>query len=168
MPTEILGSGQATYTNPTTGVYAAIAGYETTTPFNKTADTTLAAITDLGHPVLAGRTYTFDAVLWMLPDAIGGWKVGTTANVGTDTLVMSCRVEEDNGGGGGFTERLGVGQTILGDTSTNLTMWVKGIFICGTNGTFGLTFAQSVAAIGATSSVSAGMMWIKDTPGGGT
>lgn len=51
------------------------------TQFDKTADTTLANITGLSVTLIAGRTYTFEAILFLTADTVGGskWAVGGTA-----------------------------------------------------------------------------------------
>src|SRR3954470_10855728 len=49
--------------------------------FDKTTNTTLATVTELTYNVLAGKTYIFEAVLWVDADATGGSKyaIGGTA-----------------------------------------------------------------------------------------
>ena len=125
------------------------------TQFDKT-NTTLADVSGLSANVIAGRTYSFDAVLFLTMDATGLGKaaIGGTATATNIVFDGWCsRTAQSSILSVGFVNSMGTATTAFG-TNTIKTVTLRGTITVNTGGTLTVQFAESSAS--GTSSVLVG------------
>ena len=131
------------------------------TQFDKTSDTTLANVTGLSINVVAGRTYSFKAVLYTTSNVAGGVKaaIGGTA---TATAIRYEAVTLDNAIVAAQTRATALGTTVGAVTAVTAAMIViTGTITVNAAGTLTVQFAQN-ASNATASSVLTGSAFIAD------
>ena len=126
--------------------------------FTKTGDTTLATVTGLSLSVLAGRTYSFRALLFVDADAVGGSKFAIAGTATATAIIYHIRLLDDATDAFLIAAR----QTALGGSSgqsgsTAALALIEGTIVVNAAGTLLVQFAQNAAA--GASSVKAGSTW---------
>ena len=132
-----------------------------TSQFDKTSDTTLANVTGLSINVVAGRTYSFKAILYTTSNVAGGVKaaIGGTA---TATAIRYEAVTFDNATVAAQTRATALGTTVGAVTAVTAAMIViTGTITVNAAGTLTVQFAQN-ASNAAASSVLVGSVLIAD------
>jgi hypothetical protein len=123
--------------------------------FDATASTALANVPGLSVAVQAGRTYSFEAALFVTPDAVGGAKYAIAGTATATAIIYEITHVSDTGNSITIASR----QTALGGSAgaggagTGLCR-IKGLITVNAAGTLTVQFAQNAA--NGTSSVLAG------------
>ncbi|MFN0108513.1 MAG: hypothetical protein ACKVZH_06630, partial [Blastocatellia bacterium] len=132
-----------------------------TTQFDKTSDTTLANITGLTINVVAGRTYSFKAVLYTTSNVAGGVKAAI-AGTATATAIRYEAVVIDNSVIAAQTRATALGTAVGGVTTVTAAMVIiTGTITVNAAGTLTVQFAQNASNASA-SSVLTGSVFIAD------
>jgi hypothetical protein len=132
--------------------------------FDKASSTTLANVTGLSVNVIAGRTYSFEANLFVNADVTGGSKYSIGGTATATAIIFEIELLDDGTNGLTIADR----QTALAGASgqagtTAGRCRIKGLITVNAGGTLTVTFAQNVA--GGTSSVLVGSDFIvRDNP----
>lgn len=131
------------------------------TQFDKTSDTTLANVTGLSITVVAGRTYSFKAVLYTSSNVAGGVKAAI-AGTATATAITYEALTFDGAVLLAQTRATALGTTVGAVTAVTAALIViTGTITVNAGGTLTVQFAQN-ASNGAASSVLVGSVFIAD------
>lgn len=134
--------------------------------FNKTSDTTLANVTGLSVTLQAGRTYSFEAVLYTVSDAGGGVKFAIGGTATATAIIYEAVVNQGGLDLATGTQRAAALATAVGDITAVTTAYcrITGTITVNAAGTLTVQFAQN-ASSGVASSVLVGSTFIvNDTP----
>jgi len=132
-----------------------------TTQFDKTSDTVLAAITGLTATLVAGKIYSFTAILHLTAGATGGSKF-EIAGTATATAIIAEILMVDNTSN---LNTISVRKTALGGTGTGqagtTSGWISitGLITCNAAGTLVPQFSQNVSN-GTASSILVGSTFV--------
>lgn len=116
------------------------------TQFDKAANTTLGNITGLTVNVVAGKTYAFEAVLFVAADATGGSKFTMSGTATATSIVYEIELLDEDSNIASILDR----KTALDSSSaqagtTNGFCRITGSIVVNGAGTLTVQFAQSVA-----------------------
>lgn len=132
-----------------------------TTQFDKTSDASLANITGLSSSVRAGKTYTFEAILYTTSNVAGGVQFAI-AGTATATAIIYEAIVEDGAAVSAHTRATTLSTAVGGITAvTAAYARITGTITVNAAGTLTVQFAQNTSNIN-TSSVLVGstfMLW---------
>lgn len=134
--------------------------------FDKTSSITLADVTGLSMNLMAGRTYTFRAVLYTTSNVAGGVKVAIAGTATATAIVYEAYVLETGVVKVPGTTRATALATTVGDVTavTVATIVIEGTITVNAAGTLTVQFAQN-ASNGSASSVLVGSSFMaRDNP----
>lgn len=129
------------------------------TQFDKSGNTTLADVTGLSVTVVAGRTYSFVATLYIDADAAGGEKVAIGGTATATSIIYQINSIEDATGASAIASRktaLAGSSTASG--STGYFTKIEGTITVNAGGTLTVQFAQKTST--GTSSVLVGSTFV--------
>lgn len=126
-----------------------------TSQFDKTTNTTLAAITGLSATLVAGKIYRFETILFVDADAVGGSKFSISGTATATSIIYEIILVDNTANTNTITSR----QTALAGSAgqagtTSGFCKISGIIVCNAAGTLIPYFAQN--ASNGTSSVLVG------------
>lgn len=125
-----------------------------TTQFDK-VNTTLANVTGLSVPVLAGRTYSFHAQLFVNPDVAGGLKLAIGGTATATTFIASATSLNGDITASLYSRETTIGSALIsGGDDTHKLATIDGMITVNAAGTLTVQFAQ--ASANGTSSVLVG------------
>jgi len=128
-----------------------------TTQFDKTSNTTLSDVTGLSVDVEAGKTYYFEAKLYLTAIVAVGCKIAVGGTCTATSLNGVCQLFGTGGGTNALATTLG--SAIINNSNASIYTTVSGTITVNAAGTLTIQFAQS-ASSGTSSSVKVGSTFI--------
>lgn len=130
---------------------------QVTTQFDKTNSAVLANITGLSQNLYAGRTYIFEAILFVNADVVGGSQFAIAGTATATTIIYEITLTDDATLANTITARKTTLAGAAGQAGTTAGLCrIVGLIKCNAAGTFTVQFAQNAATPATTSSILVG------------
>lgn len=121
-------------------------GVRVSTQFDKTSNTTLATITGLSVTVVAGRTYDFEAKLFLTAGAVGGSKYAIGGTATATNIIYDIILLDETTNTNTITSRQTAMAGSAGQASTTSGLCrISGTITVNAGGTLTCQFAQNVS-----------------------
>jgi len=131
-----------------------------TSQFDKTSDTNLANIPGLSATLVAGQTYTFEAVLFVTSGATGVNKTAVSGTC-TATSIIYDSLRLITAGFPTLVRATALDTSSAGSTSGSVQILIRGTIVVNAGGTLTIQFAQNVSSANTSSVLVGSHMLIK-------